>query len=161
MRRRTPPYLTYNKNKGVPTHPCSSDSSPLVNSFPTIKSQLRRRCLQSVPEIRQQRLQFLHALPKHYFQRCFQHWRKHWNSHLYSEMEYFASGQQRPILKASAYSVIDLVRELLLMTSLTINFKSVCCIRYTGCPRRNVKYFGRVFLMLNYTDITLNTYIQS
>jgi hypothetical protein len=28
---------------------------------------------------------------------------------------------------------------------------------YTGCPRRNVKYFGRVFLMLNYTDITQNT----
>jgi len=28
------------------------------------------------------------------------------------------------------------------------------------CPRRNVKYFGRVFLMLNYTDITQNTYIQ-
>jgi len=34
------------------------------------------------------------------------------------------------------------------------------CI-YTECPRRNVKYFGRVFLMLNYTDITQNTYIQS
>ena len=32
---------------------------------------------------------------------------------------------------------------------------------YTGCPRRNVQYFGRVFLMLNYTDITQNTYIQS
>jgi len=32
---------------------------------------------------------------------------------------------------------------------------------YTGCPRRNVKYFGRVFLMLNYTDITQNTYIES
>jgi len=32
---------------------------------------------------------------------------------------------------------------------------------YTRCPRRNVKYFGRVFLMLNYTDITQNTYIQS
>jgi hypothetical protein len=32
---------------------------------------------------------------------------------------------------------------------------------YTGCPRRNVQYFGRVFLMLNYTDITRNTYIQS
>jgi len=29
------------------------------------------------------------------------------------------------------------------------------------CPRRNVKYFGRVFLELNYTDITQNTYIQS
>jgi hypothetical protein len=30
-------------------------------------------------------------------------------------------------------------------------------ILYTGCPRRNVKNFGRVFLMLNYTDITKNT----
>jgi hypothetical protein len=32
---------------------------------------------------------------------------------------------------------------------------------YTGCPRGNVQNFGRVFLMLNYTDITQNTYIQS
>ena len=32
---------------------------------------------------------------------------------------------------------------------------------YTGCPRRNVQYFGRVFLRSNYTDITQNTYIQS
>jgi len=31
----------------------------------------------------------------------------------------------------------------------------------TVCPRRNVQYFRRVFLMLNYTDITQNTYIQS
>ena len=28
---------------------------------------------------------------------------------------------------------------------------------YTGCPRRNVPDFGRVFLMLKYTDITQNT----
>ena len=32
---------------------------------------------------------------------------------------------------------------------------------YIGCPRRNVPDFGRVFLMLKYTDITQNTYIQS
>jgi len=32
---------------------------------------------------------------------------------------------------------------------------------YTGCPRRNVPVFGRVFLMLKYTDITQNTYVQS
>jgi len=32
---------------------------------------------------------------------------------------------------------------------------------YTGCPRRNVPDFRRVFLMLKYTDITQNTYIQS
>ena len=31
----------------------------------------------------------------------------------------------------------------------------------TGCPRRNGQNFGRVFLMLKYTDITQNTYIQS
>jgi len=35
--------------------------------------------------------------------------------------------------------------------------KSAC----TGCPRRNVPDFGRVFLTLKYTDITQNTYIQS
>ena len=33
--------------------------------------------------------------------------------------------------------------------------------KYTGCPRRNGQNSGRVFLMLNYTDITQNTYIQS
>jgi len=32
---------------------------------------------------------------------------------------------------------------------------------YTGCHRRNGPNFGRVVLMLNYTDITQNNYIQS
>jgi len=32
---------------------------------------------------------------------------------------------------------------------------------YTGCPRRKVPNFGRVFLILKYTDITQNTYNQS
>jgi len=32
---------------------------------------------------------------------------------------------------------------------------------YTGCHRRNGPNFGRVFLMLNYTDITQNTYFPS
>ena len=32
---------------------------------------------------------------------------------------------------------------------------------YTGCPRRNVPDFGRVFLMLKYTNITQKTYVQS
>jgi len=31
---------------------------------------------------------------------------------------------------------------------------------YTGCPRRNVPDFGRVFLMLKYSDITQNTYVK-
>jgi hypothetical protein len=32
---------------------------------------------------------------------------------------------------------------------------------YIGCPRRTVPDFGRVFLMLKYTDTTQNTYVQS
>ena len=32
---------------------------------------------------------------------------------------------------------------------------------YTRCPRRNGQNFGRVFLVLKYTDITQNTYVQS
>jgi len=32
---------------------------------------------------------------------------------------------------------------------------------YTGCNRRNGPNFGRMFLMLNYIDITQNTYVQS
>ena len=36
-----------------------------------------------------------------------------------------------------------------------------CMYVHTGFPRRNVPDFGRVFLMLKYTDITQNTYVQS
>jgi hypothetical protein len=32
---------------------------------------------------------------------------------------------------------------------------------HTGCPRRDVPDFGRVFLMVKYTDIIQNTYVQS
>jgi hypothetical protein len=32
---------------------------------------------------------------------------------------------------------------------------------YTGCPRRNLPDFGRVFPMLKYTDVTQNTYVHS
>ena len=38
---------------------------------------------------------------------------------------------------------------------------SKTCFIYTGCYRRNGPNFGRVFLMLNYTDITQNTYVPS
>ena len=37
----------------------------------------------------------------------------------------------------------------------------VVTVLYTECPRRNVPDFGRMFLMLKYTDITQNTYNQS
>jgi len=46
----------------------------------------------------------------------------------------------------------------LMLCRLTWTTKIV--LRYTECPRRNVPDFGRVFLMLKYTDITQNTYVQ-
>ena len=61
-------------------------------------------------------------------------------------------------------------RPSLFLKSHCFNFSSVywhqisqCDWRtvYTGCPRRNVPDFRRVFLMLKYTDITQNTYVQS
>ena len=47
------------------------------------------------------------------------------------------------------------------ITFLLISLVLSCIIIYTGCPRRNGQNFGRVFLMLKYTDITQNTYVQS
>ena len=48
-----------------------------------------------------------------------------------------------------------------LMTHTWIHGMYMCMCVYTGCPRRNAPEFGRVFLMLKYTDITQNTYVQS
>jgi hypothetical protein len=39
--------------------------------------------------------------------------------------------------------------------------KNAVVFLYTVCPRRNVPDFGRAFLVLNYTDITQNTQVQS
>ena len=49
--------------------------------------------------------------------------------------------------------------KLHLMSVLINNYEYIYI--YTGCPRRNVPDFGRGFLMLKYTDITQNTYVQS
>ena len=45
----------------------------------------------------------------------------------------------------------------ILRRQLTLRLLMSC----TGCNRRKGQNFGRVFLMLKYTDITQNTYIQS
>jgi hypothetical protein len=34
------------------------------------------------------------------------------------------------------------------------------CTYVYRCPRRNVPDFGRIFLILKYTDVTQNTYVQ-
>jgi len=59
----------------------------------------------------------------------------------------------------------DEIKFLFTLKNLTYHFtqKFTCELEvtYTECPRRNGQNFGRVFLMLNYTNITQNTYIQS
>ena len=47
------------------------------------------------------------------------------------------------------------------ITRLLLKLESTPYKKYTGCNRRNGPDFGRVFLMLYYTDITQNTYIQT
>ena len=48
-----------------------------------------------------------------------------------------------------------------LFKNFLVFFWNVLVWIYTECPCRNVPDFGRVFLMLTYTDITQNTYVQS
>ena len=48
-----------------------------------------------------------------------------------------------------------------ILTCICTQHTHISYFPHTGCPRRNGQNFGRVFLTLNYTDITQNTYIQS
>ena len=90
--------------------------------------------------------------------------RSHWTpralSHIYfffvSKLVWPEDGQARP-------------KHVVIVNSIKIQSYDSCVSTdppthinaYTGCPRRNVPDFGRVFLMLKYTDITQNTYVQS
>jgi len=47
------------------------------------------------------------------------------------------------------------------ISSILFHIITTIVVVYTECHGRNGPNFGRVFLMLNYTDITQNTYIQS
>ena len=59
------------------------------------------------------------------------------------------------------YFILDRSFHILYNPSVTSHSSITNVTSYTGCPRRNGQNFGRVFLTLNYTDITQNTYIQS
>jgi hypothetical protein len=53
------------------------------------------------------------------------------------------------------------VNRLFVFVAAFLTFCKIQWFLYTGCPGRKGHNFGRVFLMLKYTDITQNTYIQS
>ena len=64
--------------------------------------------------------------------------------------------------RGNAKTILDLASARTLAITVTrVTFTVHVANIYTGCPKRNGQNFGRVFLMLNYTDITQNTYIQS
>jgi hypothetical protein len=56
---------------------------------------------------------------------------------------------------------LSVLNALIIDNKIGVIKKKVHLLEYTGCNRRNVPNFGRVFLMLNYTEKTQNTYIQS
>jgi len=61
----------------------------------------------------------------------------------------------------SKHFLNDQVMKEAIQNFLEVRDKNFFLHTYTACPRRNVPDFGRVFLMLKYTDITQNTYVQS
>ena len=69
------------------------------------------------------------------------------------------TGQIRPRKKQPSLNAGSLQYPLSLYIYVCM-YVCMCIYIYTGCPRRNGQNFRRVFLMLNYTDITQNTYIQ-
>ena len=67
-----------------------------------------------------------------------------------------------PFQRQTEYS--QAVSSLMMQQSMYCIFycrQNAVSLWHTGCPRSNVPDFGRVFLMLRYTDITQNTYVQS
>ena len=69
------------------------------------------------------------------------------------------------VLSASKVHWLSLLVPILEKEFSVYSWNMICpgnlILLYTGCPRRNVPDFGRVFLRSNYTDITQNTSIQS
>ena len=84
--------------------------------------------------------------------------RKHARRHKYTSSPECKLIHVKYIAASFIYTI-----QITIKTSGTKKLTSLCAIItiYTGCPRRNVQNFGRVFLRSNYTDITQNTYIQS
>ena len=74
-------------------------------------------------------------------------------------ISYPGSAYIRHIVFMSSY-LSSLFSYLMPSSNVYIYIYIYVCI-YTGCPRRNVPDFTRVFLMAKYTNISQNTYIQS
>jgi len=63
---------------------------------------------------------------------------------------------------SDSYTAVDIWEPVHFQTHVCdIAFETHDIYIYTGCHRRNGQNFGRVFLVLNYTVITQNTYIRS
>ena len=78
-------------------------------------------------------------------------------------MNYFLESDDlsllHPILFFDTFIYPSIYAEVYHVVSSLLNHTHIYI--YTGCNRRNVRDFGRVFLRSNCTDITQNTYIQS
>ena len=77
---------------------------------------------------------------------------------VYSEMDYCITVLLAVVIHVNCYNRTNKAKRFPL-TYIRVSSKIFCI--YTGWNRRNGPNFGRVFLMLNYTEKTQNTYIQS
>jgi len=55
------------------------------------------------------------------------------------------------------YNYAGVIEKIYIFLNIALYFSYI----YTGCNRRNGPDFGRLLLMLNYTEKPQNTYIQS
>ena len=73
---------------------------------------------------------------------------------------FFADGDGK-VFFLHTVPTTQLYRDSAVDDSAILPTQSLSFFLYTGCNRRNGPDFGRVFLMLNYTEKPQNTYIQS
>jgi len=64
-------------------------------------------------------------------------------------------------IQSLMFMIMMMIKNFFIWKRETQNYIYIYIYTHTWCPRRNVPDFGRVFLMLKYTDITQNTYVQS
>ena len=89
-----------------------------------------------------------------------------WSRHIMIEEAIIRFGPQHQKKKKNIYMYIYIyiytyIYIYICVCGNSANNQLIYIYIHTGCPRRNVPDFGRVFLMLKYTDITQNTYVQS
>ena len=93
---------------------------------------------------------------------CLWIWRKirQWPAFLHTVYEAFLSGETVQGFRIIVHSKIWYYIFLRVFRDTKLPIYTFILYTYTGCPRRNVLDFGRLFIMLKYTDITQKSHVH-